>query len=418
MTQAFTRRDALAMAGALALPRLSRAPAAVSPPAAAAAVPDLANLHGLMTWLGTGHAPRLSFLDTRWRDVEDWKREARPVYASHLLYEPEARPLGADLLGREERDGFTVETVRIHATDAYDIPARVLVPAGRKGRGPALVALHCHSGRYVWGHEKVVSSPGDGEPLRTFRDGAYGRPYAELLARRGFVVVVIDAFYFGARRLRPEDLAPATAPVERELVQKLATLESGTAEWHAAVNRLCGRYEELTAKTLFTTGVTWPGLLVWDDKRSVDYLCGRPDVDPGRIGCLGLSIGGLRAARLAGADARIKASCVVGWMIEFAQLVPNHLRHHTWMAYVPGLQTFLDLPDVAALTMPGALLVQQCAKDALYPLSAMKDAAAKLERIYAKAGLAERYRATFYDEPHSFRPAMQDEAIAWLEKWV
>jgi len=408
------------MAGAaLALPGLALGQSAVAPPAPAVpAVPDLANLHPLMAWLGAQNAPRLSFLDPRWRSFEDWKREARPAYTSHLLYDPAAKPVGADVLGREERDGFTVETVRIHATDAYDIPARVLVPAGRKGRGPAVVALHCHSGKYVWGHEKVLSSATDGEPLRTFRQGTYGRPYAELLARKGFVVVVIDAFYFGARRLRPEELPPATAPLERELLQKLATLEAGSAEWHATVNRACGRYEELTAKTLFTAGVTWPGLLVWDDRRSVDYLCSRPDVDPARIGAVGLSIGGLRAARLIGADPRIKASCVVGWMIEFAQLVPNHLRHHTWMAYVPGLQSHLDLPDVAALTMPGALLVQQCAQDALYPLSAMKDAAARLERIFAKAGLAERYRATFYDEPHSFRPAMQDEAIAWLERWL
>jgi len=27
-------------------------------------------------------------------------------------------------------------------------------------------------------------------------------------------------------------------------------------------------------------------------------------------------------------------------------------------------------------------------------------------------------RATFYDEPHSFRPAMQEEAFAWLERWL
>jgi hypothetical protein len=48
----------------------------------------------------------------------------------------------------------------------------------------------------------------------------------------------------------------------------------------------------------------------------------------------------------------------------------------------------------------------------------MKGAAEKLEKIYARAGIRERFRATFYDVPHSFRPEMQEEAFAWLEKWV
>jgi hypothetical protein len=88
------------------------------------------------------------------------------------------------------------------------------------------------------------------------------------------------------------------------------------------------------------------------------------------------------------------------------------------MAYVPGLYSSLDLPDVAALTAPGALLVQQCSRDTLYPTAAMAKAVDKLRRIYAKAGIPERFRGTFHDEPHSFRPAMQDEAVEWLERWL
>ena len=42
----------------------------------------------------------------------------------------------------------------------------------------------------------------------------------------------------------------------------------------------------------------------------------------------------------------------------------------------------------------------------------------KLTRIYAKAGIPERFRGTFYDDTHSFRPAMQDEAFDWLDRWL
>ncbi len=421
-----SRREALGLAGAFALPDAGpRRPATPAPPAVAPGPggPDLGNLHGLFAWLAESQGPSLSFLDPRWRSLEAWKRAARPVYKRHLSYDPPPLPLAAELIDREDRSGegpgLIVESVRIRATSAYDIPAKVLYPAQRKGRLPGVLALHCHSGRYQWGHEKLVSAPGDSPALRAFRDQAYGRPWAEALARRGYVVLVIDAFYFGSRRLKVEALDPVAAPSEaRDLLSALAAVGPESPERLAAIDRLCGRYEHLTAKTLAASGATWPGLLAWDDRRSLDYLATRPEVDPRRLGCLGLSIGGLRTAHLLGLENRLRAACVVGWMTEFALQLRNHLRSHTWMAYVPGLYRSLDLPDVAALGAPGALLVQQCSRDTLYPPDAMKAAVTRLERIYAKAGLRDRFAATFHDEPHSFRPAMQDQAFDWLDRWL
>lgn len=407
------RRDLLALPGTLGLPLPAAAAQSEFPN------PDLANLHPLMEFLQQENRPRMSFLEPRWRSLEAWKREARPLFRQYLRYDPPAEPLGAELLQREERDDFIIETLSISATKAYRIPARLLLPKKRSGRAPGVLALHCHSGRYVWGHEKVLSKPDDSAPLLEFRKRAYGRPWAEALARRGFVVLVIDAFYFGERRLRPEEIDPKTAPGDmRDALRKLAGLEKGSAEWIAAIDSLASRYEHLTAKTIFAAGATWPGILVWDDMRSLDYLASRPEVDPKRLGCLGLSLGGIRSAMLVAADPRIKAACVAGWMTLFGEQLRNHLRNHTWMVYIPGLYRWLDLPDAAALTAPGALLVQQCSRDTLFPMSGMKGAVEKLEKIYAKAGLRERFRGSFYDVPHSFTPEMQEEAFAWLEKWL
>lgn len=428
-----TRREALGLlGGVLALPLAGAdagpaSPAAVFPVSTPSALPsppalpDLANLHPLMEELARSNAPRLSFLDTRWSsgDLEAWKIEARVELKRRLAYEPRPEPLAADLVRREEREGFTLEVVNLHATPAYRIPARVLVPrSAGNARRPAVLALHCHSGRYTWGHEKILSSPGEPAFLAEFRRGTYGRPWAEELALRGYVVVAIDAFYFGERRLRVEDLEPARVfPEVREAFEQVRARPAHSAEWDAAVNRVCGFYEHLTAKAIAATGATWPGIHVWDEMRTVDYLVGRPDVDPARIGCVGLSGGGFRTAMAIAADPRIRAACVTGWMTEFAHQLRNHLRH-TWMVFTPGLHGALDLPDAAALHAPGALLVQQCRRDTLYPLAGMQAAVDKLARIYAKAGLAERFRGTFYDDTHSFRPAMQEEAFAWLDRWL
>jgi hypothetical protein len=99
-------------------------------------------------------------------------------------------------------------------------------------------------------------------------------------------------------------------------------------------------------------------------------------------------------------------------------MLPRHARRHTWMAWPPGLRASLDLPDAAALAAPGALLVQQCARDTLFPMEGMRGAVEKLERIYAKSGIPDRFAGTFHDAPHSFTPVMQAEAFAWLERWL
>jgi len=425
-----TRRQAIATLGALALPfdlaGAGDGDRGMDPlPSADAHLPtadgpDLGNLYGTIDWIARESAPSLSFLDPRWRSLEAWKTAARDALHRALAFDPDPDPVRGETVGREEREGFSVETVRIHASPAYVIPARVLVPSGRRGRLPAVVALHCHGGQYEWGAAKLVSSPDDPPALVDYRQRLYGgRAIAEEMARRGFVVIAIDAFYFGERRLRPDILPAETVPADaRDAFRSLATLAEGTREGNAARNRVAGAYEAVVAKTLLAAGASWPGVLAWDDRRTIDYLGTRAEVDPARIGCVGLSGGGLRAAMLGAADPRVRAACVAAWMTSLSGLLPSHARRHTWMAYTPGLRRSLDLPDAAALVAPGALLVQQASRDTLFPMSGMRSAVDRVAAIYAKAGIAERFRGTFHDAPHSFTPAMQEEAFAWLERWL
>jgi len=415
--------------GALTLP-LTELLAQTAPPVAAGGgtassatatlVPDLVNLHPIIQWIADTQRPlHLSFLDARWRELEPWKAAARSFFREQLRYHPKGAELKSEVVRREPREGFTMEVVKISATPSYHIPARVLVPTGRRGRLPAVLALHAHGGRYLWGHETLISSPGDSTELLTKRAYTYGRPWAEHLARRGYIVIVIDAFYFGERRLRVEDISRSQVIREAAEAYKAAlTAPRESTAWHSAMNRMCYAYESLTAKNIFSAGATWPGLHTWDDMRSVDYLLSRPDVDPDRIGCAGLSIGGLRTAHLIAADPRIKAASITGWMTQFRAQHRNHLRSHTWMIYVPGVYGAMDFPDIAALHAPGALLVQQCKQDLLYPLPAMQGAVDHLTQVYAKAGIPERFRGTFYDVPHVFRPPMQDETFDWFDRWL
>src|SRR5687767_12230158 len=116
-----TRRQALGALGALALPwnDLFAQDAAAGAGAVAGATnsrgtmpPDLANLHSVIQWIADGQRPlNLSFLDPQWRNLESWKAKARPFFREQLRYNPEGLPVKADLVKREQREGFTLEVL-------------------------------------------------------------------------------------------------------------------------------------------------------------------------------------------------------------------------------------------------------------------------------------------------------------------
>jgi dienelactone hydrolase len=183
-------------------------------------------------------------------------------------------------------------------------------------------------------------------------------------------------------------------------------------------NQFASNHEHLIAKSLFSAGMTWPGVFVFDDQRAVDYLASRPDVDATRIGCGGLSGGGLRTVMLTGADERIRCSCCVGMMTTWRDYLLNKCYTHTWMCYVPGLPRDLDYPEVLGLSAPNPVLVLNNRQDALFTVGEMERADRILTEVYKKAGASDRYRASFYDGPHKFDREMQKEAFAWFDRWL
>jgi dienelactone hydrolase len=153
-----------------------------------------------------------------------------------------------------------------------------------------------------------------------------------------------------------------------------------------------------------------------DDLRTVDYLATRPEVDPERIGCCGLSVGGFRSAHLAGLHPRIKAAIVVGWMCTYGAMLKSKITSIGFMKVVPGLYKYMDLPDVVSMLAPGGLMVIHGTKDGLFTNEGVQAAFEKIAKVYAKAGALERFQGVTYDGPHEFNAEMQDKAFAWLDK--
>jgi dienelactone hydrolase len=355
------------------------------------------------------HFP-LSFLSDQFKDVSAWKRQARGKLLELLHYSPpkcEPRP---EVVEKLDKGDHVREKVYFNTTPDIRVPAHVFIPKTGKLPAPALVALHDHGGFYLWGKEKLIENEDEHPVLADFKKQYYGGvSIASALVRQGYVVIVIDMFYWGERRLILDDDAADWRERPRTI----------SADRIAAFNQRSGQSEQLVGRTILAAGFTWPGIIFWDDVRTVDYLTTRPEVDPKRIGCVGLSVGGLRSCHLAALDDRIKAAVVVGWMASFPAQLKNRVRHTIGLTkLVPGLYRYLDYPDVATLAMPAALLVINGKKDQLFDLDGVRQCFDKIGAGYEKAGIKDKVRTRFYDTPHEFNNEMQAEAWEWLRKWV
>lgn len=358
-------------------------------------------------------APRdftLSYLRDEFKDPAAWKQRARGKVLELLHYAPPKCEPKPEVIEKIDRGDYVQENVLFSTTPDIRVPAHVLIPKKAKLPAPAIVALHDHGGFYLWGREKLLENKDEHPVLADFKKTYYaGNSIATDLARQGYVVVVIDMFYWGERRMLLDD-DPA------DWRERPASL---TAERIKEFNVRSAQSEQLVGRSIYAAGFTWAGVMYWDDIRTVDYLLTRPEVDPKRLGCVGLSMGGLRACHLAALDERVKAAVVVGWMASFPAQLQKHIRStigHTKL--VPGLYRHLDYPDVASLAIPSALLVINGSRDGLFELNGVKACFDKLAKCYQKAGVPDKVRTRLYDTPHEFNAEMQTEAWAWLRKWV
>ena len=364
--------------------------------------------------LGDGPA-KLSFLRDEFSraGIGAWREKARARLLDCMAMPDSGGIPKAEVVNRVELEGLSIEHLRWQLPYGPPTEAMFLKPAGAKGRLPAILALHDHSGKKYFGHRKISRSTSEVDPLvRQHVDDNYGGVWwANEMARRGYAVLAPDAFLFGSRRVR-------LPHVPRILSGLLVEGNPENANDIGAYNRWAAQHEHVVAKSLLCAGTTVPGVVVGEDQRALDYLCSRNDVDASHVGCCGLSSGGLRTLYLAGLDDRIAAACCVGMMTTWRDFCLNKSYTHTWMIYPPGLPRDLDYPEILGLRVPLPTLVQNAEHDQLYTMPEMKRADRMLSDVYKKAGVESHYQSAFYPGTHRFDLKMQAEAFTWLDTWL
>lgn len=354
-----------------------------------------------------------SFRHDQWTDVESWRPLARQRLLERLA-QPETGGAPEVTVHRQfVYDGLKVEELSWQLPYGPPTEATFLKPAGATGKLPAILALHCHGGHKYFGRQKITRTADEWPPLMVNHQAqCYGGVgWANEIAKRGYAVLVPDAFAFASRRVQLQDVPEVIRP-------GLSEVESEDSEAIKAYNSWAGQHESIMAKSLFCAGTTWPGTFLAEDQRALDVLCAREDVDSSRVGCGGLSGGGLRTVFLGGLDERIRCAVCVGMMTTWRDYLLYKAHTHTWMIYVPLLPPELDYPDILSLRVPRPTLVLNDTDDPLFTVPEMERAAKILEETYQKAGAADCYRCSFYPGPHKFDLPMQAEAFDWFDQWL
>lgn len=368
--------------------------------------------HWAASLLPSGPAA-LSFRRPEFSDIDQWRQQARSRVFERIA-QPDTGGVPKVTVHRTyQYDGLHIEELSWQLPYGAPTQAYFLKPAGANGPLPGILGLHCHGGNKYFGALKVVKTGDNQHPdMVAHQARAYGgRAWANEIAKRGYAVLVHDAFAFASRRVRPEE---TIEPVRNGASDP----DPADSEAIRAYNQWAGNHEHILAKSLFSAGTTWPGVFSAEDQRALDVLCARPDVDATRVGCGGLSGGGLRTVMLAGLDERIKCAVCVGMMTTWRDFLLNKVQTHTWMCYIPLLPNELDYPEILALRVPLPTLVQNNIEDPLFTMPEMERADQITAEVYAKAGASDRYRCSFYPGVHKFDVPMQEEAFDWFDRWL
>lgn len=276
------------------------------------------------------------------------------------------------------------------------VPVLIVKSQKLNGKAPAVIALH--------------GTGGSADGMRSTLDD---------FARRGFVAVAIDARYHGRRKNASTGAA--------------AYVEAITQAWRS--------------KTPETQEHPFYFDTCWDLWRTLDVLETRPDIDPKRIGMLGISMGGIETWLAASVDERVAVAVPAisvqsfRWSLENGQwggraatikgaheAAAKDLGHEKvdadicralWSKVIPGILDPYDCPQMLPLFVNRPLLIVNGENDPNCPIEGTKVAFKAAEAAYQAAGAGDRLKISVAPGvAHAVTDSQRAAIFEWFERWL
>jgi pimeloyl-ACP methyl ester carboxylesterase len=281
------------------------------------------------------------------------------VMGEHPERDPDL-PLQVEVSAEERGDGWVRRTLTFVAEPGDRVPAHLFIPDRPGGAG--VVCLH------------QTTEIGKDEPA-----GLGGKPnlhYARELAKRGAVALAPDYPGYGDYDADPYAMGYASA--------------------------------------------TMKGIL--NHERAVDLLLSRDEVEPGRIGVVGHSLGGHNALFVAAFDQRIRtivSSCGFGSFFDYKGGDLSGWSHDGYMPRIrtqygrDATQMPFDFPEVLAALAPRRVFVNAPVADS-FLLEGVRTCIDSARPVYELHEAGGRLVTAHPDCGHDFPAAIREEAYAAL----
>ena len=146
---------------------------------------------------------------------------------------------------------------------------------------------------------------------------------------------------------------------------------------------------------------TLMGERTWDAIRCIDYILGRPEVDPKGIAVCGLSLGGETTMYVAAMDERVKIADSAGWLTT----IENTKNGHCPCWNFPGLEESFEFSDIFSLIAPRPLVCEIGEQEKApggFPVPFAKKAFEEIKRAYKVFGKEDAAVLDIHPGGHEF----------------
>ncbi len=308
-------------------------------------------------------------LKTR-EDLAAYQQRMRQFFVEALGGFPERTPLNPRVVAADQRDGYRVEKVIFESQPRHFVTAVLYLP-DKKPPYPGVLVPCGHSG--------------NGKASE-----AYQR-VCILLAKNGMAALCYDPIEQGERY--------------QLLDEKGKPLAGGT-----------------TAHCLVGVGSTLLGrntatFRIWDGMRAIDYLAGREEVDPGRIGCTGNSGGGTLTSYLMALDERIVCAAPSCYLCGFRRLTETIRPQDAEQNIHAQIGFGMDHADYIHMRAPKPTLMCTATHD-FFDIDGAWACFRQSKRFYTRLGFAERVDLIETDAKHGFNTELRTGAVRWMRRWL
>jgi dienelactone hydrolase len=320
-------------------------------------------------------------------DPQSWQRTSRAKLVE-LLGLATMKPCYPNLtyLEQETRHDLVLQKYLLSTEPSVQMPFYKILPPGYKENGnryPVVICPHGH------GSGGKLSTTGDTRSFIKKAVEQYNYAYAIQLAKAGFITFAPDARGFGERRERL-----VQGDQEEQVLSSSCTY----------LNRIA-----------IPLGQTVAGMWTWDLMRLLDFIQTEKDCDSQRIGCAGLSGGGLQTLYFAALDKRVQCALISGYFYGVRDSLLD-MNENCSCNYIPHLWEYFDMGDIGGLIAPRPVMIETGTEDTLNGIRGVENVTEQIQimqQVYEAMDSSKQVSHVIFEGDHRW---YGEQAATWLHR--